>query len=77
MVQNKKWPKTQIKGGPALIIRKDEQKHQGKQKSKAQNKTNLWKKGQSGPIVQMKWGNTVDPICFTQNFEQLLTKNLW
>ena len=36
--------------------RKDEQKHQGKQKSKAQNKTNLWKKGQSGPIVQMKWG---------------------
>ena len=20
---------------------------------------------------------TVDPICFTQNFEQLLTKNLW
>ena len=21
--------------------------------------------------------STVDPICFTQNFEQLLTKNLW
>ena len=25
-------------------------------KSKAQNKTKLWKKGQSSPIVQMKWG---------------------
>ena len=22
-------------------------------------------------------GGTVDPICFTQNFEQLLTKDLW
>ena len=25
-------------------------------KSKAQNQTKLWKKGQSSPIVQMKWG---------------------